>query len=56
MGAAPTGKTVFLKGVNIFRVRDGHLFHQLGMTGYGTANRCRGPPVLPRSGRGYLAR
>jgi predicted ester cyclase len=45
MGAAPTGKTVFLKGINIFRVREGHvvewwsrldelgLWRQLGITG-----------------------
>jgi predicted ester cyclase len=45
MGAAPTGNTVFLKGINIFRVRDGHvvewwsrlddlgLLRQLGITG-----------------------
>jgi len=45
MGAAPTGQTVFLKGINIFRVRDGQvvewwsrldelsLIRQLGLTG-----------------------
>ena len=45
MGAEPTGKTVLLKGINIFRVREGHiaewwsrldelgLLQQLGMLG-----------------------
>lgn len=45
MGAAPTGQTVFLKGINIFRVHEGQvvewwsrldelgLIRQLGLTG-----------------------
>jgi predicted ester cyclase len=45
MGATPTGQTVFLKGINIFRVREGQvvewwsrldelgLIRQLGLTG-----------------------